>query len=135
MKTKFSKRLLAYLVDILIVSIIFEGIMLLIPENKNIIVLQSELTEINEKYIKEEIDASVYMHRYASIIQSLDKENIPKVIFNIVLILGYFVLLPYYWDGKTIGKKVLNLKINKGKEKLGLNDLVLRSVIINGIGS
>lgn len=135
MKKKFRRRLCAYLIDVIIVSLIFEAIVFFIPKNNNMVVLESELTEINEQYLKDEINTSIYINRYATIIQSFDKENVPSVLLNLVLILGYFVLLPYYWDGRTIGKRIFNIKITKGKEKLGLNDLVLRSIIVNGIGS
>lgn len=134
MKKMFSKRLGAYLIDIILVSLIFEGIVMILPKNSNITVLESQLTEINEQYLKEEIDTSVYFNRYSTIIKSMDKENVPQTILNIILILGYFVLLPYYWDGKTIGKKMFRLRITKEKEKLGLNELSLRSLIINGLG-
>lgn len=135
MKIKFKKRLLAYLLDMIILSFIFSGIMTFIPENKNLVVLESELTELNEQYLKNEVNSSVYFNRYASITASLDKELVLNNLFSIVLILGYFVLLPYYWNGQTIGKKIMKIKINKEKESLGLNDLLLRTFIVNGVAS
>ena len=133
MKTKFRKRLLAYLLDMLIVSFIFSSVMAFIPENKNLIVLDSELNQLNEQYLKNEIDSNVYFNRYATITSSLDRELVLSNLFSIVLILGYFVLLPYYWDGQTIGKKIMKIKISKKEGNLNLNDLLLRSLIVNEV--
>lgn len=130
----FKRRLLAYLIDIAIVSILFAGIMFILPKNNNMDVLESELTVLNEQVLKEDMDTSVYMNRYANIIHSMDKENVMKVILNVLCILIYFVLVPYYWDGRTIGKKLCKIRIVKEKEKLSIGDLTLRSLIINGIG-
>lgn len=134
MKASFSKRISAYLIDAIIVSIIFSGLIMLIPQNRNITVLESELTTLNEEYLKEEMSLEVYTNRYASIISSLDKENVLVVIIDILVLLGYFVMLPYYWDGKTIGMKIFKIRIKKDKGKLSLNDLIIRCLIINGIG-
>ena len=137
MKAKFTKRFFAFLIDIIIVSLIFTSLNMLIPEKKNVVVLESELTNLRSDYMTDEIDTSVYVNRYASIKRSLDKEYLPNNILNIIIILGYFVLLPYYWDGKTIGKKVFKLKIVKEnvKEKVSLNDYLLRSLVINAVAS
>ena len=135
MGARFSKRLGAYIIDVIVISIIFGVIIMLLPESKNVIVLESELTVLNEQYLKHDIDLSVYYNRYATIIHSLDKENIPHLIINIFLILIYFVLVPFYCNGKTIGKRIFKLKISKGQERLGLNDLLLRTLIINGVGT
>ena len=134
MKASASKRLCAYFIDAIIVSIIFNCIVMLVPTNRNITVLQSELTTLNEEYLKEDMAIEVYTNRYASIISSLDKENVLVAIIDILVLLGYFVLVPYYWDGKTIGMKLFKIRIKKEKEKLSLNDLIIRCLIINGIG-
>lgn len=134
MKASARKRLCAYLIDSIIVSLIFSGIIMLVPTNRNITVLESELTTLNEEYLKEEMSLEVYTNRYASIISSLDKENVFVVIIDILVLLGYFVFVPYYWDGKTIGMKIFKIRIKKEKGKLSLNDLIIRCLIINGIG-
>ena len=128
-----KRRLLAYLIDILIVSIIFVGIILILPKNNNINVLESELTVLNEQFLKEDLETSVYINRYANITHAMDKENVLQVILNTLCILIYFVLLPYYWDGRTIGMKLCKIRIVKEKEKLSIGDLTTRALIINGI--
>ena len=124
---------MAYLIDVVIVSIIFAGIIFILPKNNNIDVLESELTVLNEQFLKDGLDTSVYINHYATIVHAMDKENVLRVILNILFILIYFVLLPYYWDGKTVGMRLCRIRIVKEKEKLSLSDLTIRSLIINGV--
>ena len=135
LKAKFSSRLLAFLIDIIIVALVFEGLNALIPKNRNIQTLESEMTNLRYSYTKKEIDSTVYFNRYANLQRSLDQQNIPSNILNVMLILCYFVLLLYYWDGKIIGKKILKIRVVKDnvKEKVTLNDFLLRTITINGI--
>lgn len=135
MQAKFSRRLYAFLIDVFIILCVSFSLNLLIPKNHNIVVLESELTDVRSDYLKREIDTSIYLNRYATIQKSLDQQYIPNNILNVILIFGYFVLLPYYWNGKTIGKKLLKIKIVKSdtKEKVSLNDYLLRTLIINGV--
>lgn len=135
MEAKFSSRLLAFLIDVIIVTLIFSGINSLLPKSHNIQVLEQELTELRSNYLKKDIDTSVYFHRYATIQRSLDQQYIPNYILNTIIILCYFGLVPYYWDGKTVGKKLLKIKVvkNEKKTKVSLNDYLLRSLINNGL--
>lgn len=135
MEAKFSSRLLAFLIDVIIVTLIFSLINSLLPKSHNIQVLEQELTELRSNYLKKDIGISVYFNRYATIQRSLEQQHIPNYILNTVIILCYFGLVPYYWDGKTVGKKLLKIKVikNEKKTKVSLNDYLLRLLINNGI--
>lgn len=133
--SKFSNRFLAYLIDIIIVSLVFLCLNSLMPKNHNISVLENEITDLRSSYLKKEIDTKVYFNRYALIRKNLDQQYIPSNLLNVIIILCYFVLVPYYWDGKTIGKKIFKLKIVKSEpnEKVSLNNYLVRSIINNGV--
>lgn len=135
MKSKFSNRFLAYLIDIIIVALVFLCLNSFMPKNHNISVLENEITDLRSSYLKKEIDTKVYFNRYAIIRKNLDQQYIPSNILNVIIILCYFVLVPYYWDGKTIGKKIFKLKIVKSEsnEKVSLNNYLVRSIINNGV--
>lgn len=135
MKSKFSNRFLAYLIDIIIVALLFLCLNSFMPKNHNISVLENEITDLRSSYLKKEIDTKVYFNRYAIIRKNLDQQYIPSNILNVIIILCYFVLVPYYWDGKTIGKKIFKLKIVKSElnEKVSLNNYLVRSIINNGV--
>ncbi len=55
-------------------------------------------------------------------------------LLNFVLLIGAFVIIPYYNKGQTIGKKLLKIKLVKEEGNLSINDLIIRNVIINGFG-
>lgn len=133
--SKFSNRFLAYLIDIIIVALVFLCLNSLMPKNRNISVLENEITDLRSSYLKKEIDTKVYFNRYALIRKNLDQQYIPSNLLNVIIILCYFVLVPYYWDGKTIGKKIFKLKIVKSEpnEKVSLNNYLVRSIINNGV--
>ena len=135
MKSKFSNRFLAYLIDIIIVALVFLCLNSFMPKNHNISVLENEITDLRSSYLKKEIDTKVYFNRYAIIRKNLDQQYIPSNILNVIIILCYFVLVPYYWNGKTIGKKIFKLKIVKSEpnEKVSLNNYLVRSIINNGV--
>lgn len=135
MKSKFSNRFLAYLIDIIIVALVFLCLNSFMPKNHNISVLENEITDLRSSYLKKEIDTKVYFNRYALIRKNLDQQYIPSNLLNVIIILCYFVLIPYYWDGKTIGKKIFKLKIVKSEpnEKVCLNNYLVRSIINNGV--
>ena len=45
----------------------------------------------------------------------------------------YFVIVQYKLGGQTVGKKILNIKVESTKGKLNVNQLIFRSLIINEI--
>ena len=131
MKAKLSKRIGAYLIDIMIVSIIFSILTAFIPESKNIVTLNSEIEKVSENFLNQTISASEYFNQTIILSHSLSKEMFLSNLFNFVLIIGCFVILPYYCNGQTIGKKLLKIKIVKEDGELGVNELIMRNIIVN----
>lgn len=132
MKTSFVKRLVAFILDILIFSLIFEIFTMIIPESNNVNVLNSQLSALSESVLNNELTISTYFNQYAGIIHSLDKELFLNNLFNLVLMIGYFAVLPFYYNGQTLGKKIMKIKVVKDDGELTMNDLIIRNIIING---
>lgn len=130
----FSKRAIAYVIDFLILGLLLWIVSILIPENNNIKMLQLEMNTITELAVEHEIGFFSYLGRFANIVHDLDQERVVYSLLNAFFILGYFTILPYIWDGQTIGKKILKLKIvRKDNDHLTMNDLLYRNVIIHGL--
>ena len=55
-------------------------------------------------------------------------------LLNFILLIGAFVIIPYYNKGQTIGKKLLKIKLVKDEGELSVNDLIIRNIITNGFG-
>lgn len=134
MKASFKQRLLAYLIDMCIMGFFFFLFYQIFKEGNNILVLKQELNEVNELFMEHQINFKTYFVRYASVIHDLDKERVMYSMMNAFFVLFYFVGVPYFFDGQTIGKKLLKIKIErKDKELLMLNDLMIRSFFVHGL--
>ena len=131
--TTFLKRAVAFIIDAFIFSLIFGIFMMLIPESSNVTNLNSELNVLSESVLNKEISMNAYFNQYAGIVHSLDKELFLSNLFNFMLMIGYFVILPFYYNGQTLGKKILKIKVVKDNEELTINDLLIRNMIINGL--
>lgn len=133
MNVNFLKRFLAYLIDIIIVGIVM-GIISAIFTTKNATVLSNQFLELNEQVINTKLDFSIYYGRVADITLSLDRENFMINIINCVIIILYFVVLPLYKNGQTLGKKIFKIKIvREDKEDLTANELIIRNIVVNGL--
>lgn len=135
MKVRFRHRLFAYIIDILLLGIILLIMNTILVDNTTIHTLEHELDTLNDLFITKQIEIPNYIDQYSTIIYNLDKEKLPSIIINILYIIIYFVLVPYFLKGQTLGKKLLNTKIiSKTKEKVTITSLLIRNTIINGLG-
>ncbi len=133
MNVNFLKRFLAYLIDIILVGTIM-GIISVIFTTKNATVLSNQFLELNEQVINTKLDFGIYYSRVADITLSLDRENFMINIINCVIIILYFVVLPLYKNGQTLGKKIFKIKIvREDKEDLTANELIIRNIVVNGL--
>ncbi len=132
-KNNFGNRLMAYIIDVIIVSLIFSILTIFIKDSSNLINLNNELNTISENYLNQTITTNEYINQVASTQYLINREMFLQNLFSLVLMMGYFILLPYYYNGQTLGKKLMKIKIIKENGKLGINDLVLRGLIANGI--
>ena len=135
MKISFKRRFLAYIIDLVFIISILMIIYYLIPKSNNYIKYNNELTILNDKYIANDITGYKYLKEYSLINSKLDKELIYESVINLFAIIIYFVVIPIFTDGQTFGKYIMKIKIkNKNNKKLTILSLLIRSVIINGLG-
>ncbi len=134
MKAKTSKRFLAYLIDIILIGIMLTMISDVLVDKNEMAQLNNQLNEVNEKKLNEEIKLNEVFKEYAIITKQIDLENVMLNTVTIVIILIYFVFVPYYNDGQTLGLKLLNIRIvTRDGSKLTISKLMLRNFIINGL--
>ena len=133
MNASFLKRGGAYLIDIALVSIVMSFISIVFT-TQNANRLTEQFLSLNESTITNNEDIMTYYNRVADLTLSLDKENFMINIINCVIIILYFVVLPLYQKGQTLGKKIFKIRIVRDdKEYLGANDLIVRNIIVNGL--
>lgn len=127
MKTT-TKRFLAYIIDMIIVLGIVFLIKLLFPININ----EVNLSNLNEQYLAKNITYSEYMDSYIPIVHNIDKSNVGINLIAMIVLVLFFIIIPNLKNGQTIGCMIFKIKIVS--EKLTIEQLVGRSVIINGLG-
>lgn len=132
-KAKLSQRILAYLIDLIIIIILISLIEKILP-NDNLQTLNKLFNDTTNLYANKQISFSIYFNQAALLYKQLDKARIMNSVINAILIFIYFIFIPYFFDGKTIGKKILKIKtIRNDKECLSLKNLVIKNMIDTGL--
>lgn len=133
-KPYFFPRLIAYIIDILLVSLVCSGVLFLIPKNENYQKYMKEYEQIQADFISENITYEEYFNKSVDVIYDIDYNNVISMILEILFIILYFVVFQFYNKGQTFGKRLMKLRVVSVKEKeLTLNQMVYRALIINSI--
>lgn len=132
----FRKRLLAYIIDLIILSVLISTILLIIKNDRTKInLIQSDISNLSELLLNKTISIKVYLKEYANLLYQYDKELIITNLLNIIGIIALYIIIPLFNNGQTIGKKICHYTIEKiDKTKISILDLTIRSIIINFLG-
>lgn len=115
---KPTKRLIAYLIDCLLVSFVLSmlfNIKVLNPTYDNYVKYTNEYTEFIEKVAESteyNIETVNKLEKELNVIMyNVNKNSISYNFVTIVVILLYFGVFQKYTNGQTIGKKLMKIKI------------------------
>ena len=133
-KAMFSQRVLAFLIDLLLLSIICSLITMFVPVNDNATKLYEEQNRVLEGYVEGTVSMEEYVNQMVDLGYDISKQTVIISIVGVVISLLYYVVYPCYNNGQTFGKKLMKIKIKKTNDKeLSMNDLLIRSMINNSI--
>lgn len=153
------KRFVAYAIDILIVSMISSLITsntLINKDFKKYMDTYEKYEEIVDKYEDdkealqealeyEAITDDEYYVKLEKLNDSFNKDNvnynykliklsIVSTIVSMLVILLYFVVIQYYFNGQTVGKKIMKLRVvSNSSKKLNILNYLFRSLILNSV--
>ena len=132
MKASFAKRLGAFIIDSVILSIVFAIITMGFKlDTKDI---NDEVNDTLEQYESGDITTEEYLDKTLELNYELQKSSLVVNGLNIVLYVGYFIVFGYLNKGQTLGKKVCKIKVVNNKEdKLSIWNMIIRSLFIYGI--
>ena len=134
LKASFIKRLGAFIIDTMILSIVFSLITLGFNTDTNNI--NKELTSILEQYQNSEITIEEYSDKVTNLNYQLQKSSIVVNIVNVVLYVGYFIVFGFLNKGQTLGKKICKIKIvNKDNDRPSIWNIIVRSLFIYGMST
>lgn len=134
MKPVSYKRILAYLIDIFIVICIATILTMFIPVSKEYTNQMNELNAVLEDYSSGDISETEYLEKFNDISYIVNKESVQVSIVSVVLSTIYFVVLAYYMNGQTFGKKIMKIQVvSANSKKLTMNNYLIRSLIVDSI--
>ncbi len=129
------KRIVAYIIDILIVTVVVSAISMIPridPYKKDYEKAYNEYLDIvSDAQNENSVD---YKDRIIELNYDIYKYRVVSNIISVISLVGYFGILQMVMNGQTVGKKVLKIKVvsNNGK-KLKFGNYFLRTLILNNI--
>jgi len=133
MKAGFLRRLGAYIIDIILLSLFLSFLFSFFPENKELRELENDFLISTENALtNNELSSDEFILEYENLNYKIAREENFRTLFSIVITFLYFVGLQFY-KGQTLGKKVLGIKILGISSSPTVFQLFLRSLIINNL--
>ncbi len=134
------KRVMAYIIDVLIFSIVLTPIInwsVINPYIDEYTENYSEYTELIEQANAGEIDTETdeYKDKIVDLNYNINKYKVISSSISVVGFLLYFAVLQWALNGQTIGKKIMKIRVvaNNEDKKLNVGNYILRSLILNNI--
>ena len=131
------KRFTAYLIDLIIISLLIT----LLGQIKFLNPFESKYENVAkeyETYYEDNFSDSKSLSlndltdkKYLNLIHDLSYYSMSYTIIEIIVIILYFTLFPLFFNGQTIGKKICKIKIVNNIEikKLSFINLLIRTIL------
>lgn len=133
MNAKFSRRLIAYLIDFAFIAAILMILANFIPKSADFDFLNQDMNALTEQAMNNEITFESYLREYTNYLREIDKVNVLYNSISLIIIIIYYSIIPIF-TSCTLGKYIMKLKIErKDKKKLNFYNLILRSIIDQGL--
>lgn len=133
-KAYFVQRLAAYIVDIMLISVISSLLTYPFTNNNTVKKLSEQSAKVVENYVDQKIDMYTYLSQSIDLSFEQSKATGFSNIIMIVILVLYFIVFQIYQDGQTVGKKLMKIKIIKNDDSnLTMNDMIVRQLVNNFI--
>ncbi len=130
----FIQRLVAFLIDSLIIIVVASIISVPFYDNENIEKLNNSGNELAEKYMNKKIDTDTYLGEMVDVNYEIYKKSGFITIITLFLEVLYFACYQFYKKGQTLGKKIMRIRVKANDDSdLTMNQLVYRTLIINSV--
>ena len=133
-KTYFFPRLIAYIIDFIIVLGLCYCVSLVLPVNENHTKYVEEYEQIQTELIDGTITQDEFINKSKDVVYDIDYTNTIHTLSQIVIFILYYVVFQYYNKGQTLGKKLMKIRIVSTNEKnLNINQVAIRALIVDSI--
>ncbi len=131
-KPYFFKRIVAYLIDLIIVMLLAGIISNIFVNNDNYKNETQKLLELTRDYSEGKITKDEYTKESENVNYYLTKDSIGVTIINCSVAIVYYVIMCFYCGGITLGKYIMKLRIVSANDKrLNIGHFLLRSLFVN----
>ena len=130
MKAKFFDRLTAYIIYVIIISLIKSIIFTSIPTNNK--ELEKQLSSLQDEVLSNNITYEEFVDEYQDLYYKNKKDTMTQSAITLTITIAYFVIFQYMNKGQTIGKKILHLRVvdNNTEKPLSIFKGLIRSLLI-----
>ena len=133
-KPYFLKRVVAYLIDIILVALLSGAIALVFVDSSKSKGYTDELLSLTQKLTNNEITQEEYTKEANTINYYHAKDTVNITIINVSVAIVYYVVLCFYCGGITLGKSIMKLRIvGVNDKKLNLGHYLIRGLFVNMI--
>lgn len=130
-----SKRIKSFVIDFVVLALFFVLVQCLIPKTEYVKTLEAEQNAIMEDYFAHRIQFTDYVSSYGKVFYESSKEGQVMYLIYLLFMLGYFVVLPFLWKGRTLGCYFSGVQIERFNQgKLHIWQLFVRYSIVFGLG-
>ena len=116
----FFERLGAYLIDIIIVGFLLLIIGYGLPSG-NTDEINKQITKLEERYANNEITTDVYFKESYDLIYELQNSSKLSSFISLAITIAYFVIFQTMYNGQTLGKKLLKLRVVDAESHKNIN--------------
>ena len=132
---KSSKRIMAFLLDILLVfflASLVTSIHFINPYYKKYEVAFEEYSEVTNNYLAEKISENEFLKLNYVNYYNVSRFSVPYNIAIVVILILYFVVFQKFNNGQTMGKQIMKIKVvnNKDDKDVSLMKYLLRCLPI-----
>lgn len=130
----FFKRVLAYLIDCIILFFAITLVNLFIPINGSVVEANDKLIDLMGEYTEQKITIDEFNEQTQNLNYTITKGTYISTIASIVIYILYFVVFQAYNSGQTLGKKLFKIQVLKEDDKqVDINTMLIRCLIPYGI--
>ena len=133
-KVKMYKRIIALLVDLLIVAVISVLISYTLPINEKYQTAQNSQTELLTMRTEGKITNDDYVKKSSELTYDAYKYGVAEYCISIGVMLAYFTLFTYFNNGKTAGKMLMKIEVrDKNDSSPSLWRSFVRTILISRV--
>ena len=132
-KPLLISRFIAYILDVMIVLLLASFLSAPFVDSDKMLSLSEDSRVLNNKYVEKTITDQEYLVEASNLEYQMAKSIELVLIIYILISILYYVVLPIFNNGQTLGKKLLKMKIVSTYEDLNVNQLIFRSFIADFI--